>query len=58
MIVKFFVILLYFVVNPVPRTYIRGFGALPLQGGRNIHPRAYARGVLWYGVNEYYYMSL
>ncbi|MCZ6561949.1 MAG: hypothetical protein O6948_03340 [Deltaproteobacteria bacterium] len=51
-------ILLYFVVNPVPRTYIRGFGALPLQGGRNIHPRAYARGVLWYGVNEYNYMSL
>ncbi len=25
-------------VNPVPRTYVRGFGALPLQGGRNIHP--------------------
>jgi len=22
-----------------------------LQGVRNIHPRAYARGVLWYGVN-------
>jgi hypothetical protein len=38
-------------VNPVPRTYVRGFGALPLQGGRNTHPRAYARGVLWYGVN-------
>ncbi len=59
-------------VNPVPRTYVRGFGALPLQGGRNIHPvptvldrgrivlsrrswngvhpPAYARGVLWYGV--------
>ncbi len=37
-------------VNPVPRTYVRGFGALPLQGGRNIHPRDYARGVLWYGV--------
>ncbi len=37
-------------VNPVPRTYVRGFGALPLQGGRNIHPRAYAWGVLWYGV--------
>ncbi len=29
LIVKFFVILLYFVVNPVQRTYIRGFGALP-----------------------------
>jgi PP-loop superfamily ATP-utilizing enzyme len=48
-------------VNPVPRTYaclcsgkqVRGFGALPLQGGRNIHPRAYARGVLWYGVKEW-----
>ncbi len=69
-----------FTVNPVPRTYLpvgrqtgaRGFGALPLQGGRNIHPvptvldrgriglsrrswnevhpRAYARGILWYGV--------
>jgi len=25
-------------VNPVPRTYVRGFGALPLQGGWNIHP--------------------
>ncbi len=40
-------------VNPVPRTYVRGFGALPLQGSRNIHPRAYARGVLWYGVKRY-----
>ena len=39
-------------VNPVPRTYVRGFGALPLQGGWNIHPRAYARGVLWYGVKS------
>jgi len=38
-------------VNPVPRTYVRGFGALPLQGVQNIHPRAHARGVLWYGVN-------
>jgi len=37
--------------KPLPRTYVRGFGAAPLQGGRNIHPRAYARGVLWYGVN-------
>ncbi|MCZ6907017.1 MAG: hypothetical protein O7G28_07000, partial [Deltaproteobacteria bacterium] len=25
-------------VNPVPWTYVRGFGALPLQEGRNIHP--------------------
>ncbi|MCZ6563463.1 MAG: hypothetical protein O6948_11180, partial [Deltaproteobacteria bacterium] len=24
--------------NPVPWTYGRGFGALPLQGGWNIHP--------------------
>jgi len=62
-------------VNPTPRTYIRGFGALPLQGSRNIHrvptvldrerivfsrrswievhPRAYSRGVLWYGVKRY-----
>jgi hypothetical protein len=37
-------------VNPVPRTYVRGFGALPLAGVQNIHPRAHARGVLWYGV--------
>ncbi|MCZ6563638.1 MAG: hypothetical protein O6948_12075 [Deltaproteobacteria bacterium] len=37
-------------VNPVPRTYVRGFGALPLQAGRNIHPRTYARGVKWYEV--------
>ena len=37
--------------NPMPRTYVRGIGALPLQGGQNIHPRAYARGILWYGVN-------
>ena len=37
-----------------PRTtdFVRGFGALLLQGGRNIHPRAYARGVLWYGINH------
>ncbi len=38
-------------VNPVPRAYARGFGAQPLQGVRNIHPRAYIWGVLWYGVN-------
>ncbi len=38
-------------VNPVPRAYARGFGALPLKGVRNIHPRADARGFLWYGVN-------
>ncbi len=58
LIVKFFVNLVYYVVNPVPRIYVSGFGVLPLQGDRNIHPRAYARGVLWYGVNKYYYMSL
>ncbi len=57
-------------VNPVPRTYaclcsgrqVRGFGALPVQGSRNIHPRAYLRGVQsldlealdrWYGVKRY-----
>ena len=55
---KFIVIFVCFEVNPVPRIYVRGFGALPLQGGRNIHPRAYARGVLWYGVNKYYHVSL
>jgi len=38
-------------VNPVPRTYVRGIGALPSRGVQNIHPRAHARGVLWYGVN-------
>ncbi len=38
-------------INPVPRTYIRGIEAFPLQGSQNIHPRAHARGVLWYGVN-------
>ncbi len=39
-------------VNPVPRTYVRGVGALPSRGVQNIHPRAHARGVLWYGVKE------
>jgi len=55
-----------YAVNPVPRTYVRGFKALPLQGGRNIHPVrlwpgfglrsygvypcTYVQGVLWYGV--------
>ena len=39
-----------FTVNPVPRTYVPGFGALPFGKVQNIHPRAYARGVLWYGV--------
>ena len=38
-------------INPVPRTYVRGIEAFPLQGSQNIHPRAHARGVLWYGVN-------
>jgi len=37
-------------VNPVPRADARGFVALPLQGVRNIHPRAYPWGVLWFGV--------
>ncbi len=42
----------FFDVNPEPRGYTRGFGAQPLQGVRIIHPRAYAGGVLWYGVND------
>jgi len=37
-------------VNPEPQAYTRDFGVVPLPGVRNIHPRAYARGVLWYGV--------
>jgi len=37
-------------VNPEPRAYASGFGALPLQRVRNIHPPAYAQGLLWYGV--------
>ncbi len=41
-------------VNPVPRTYVRGFGALPSREVQYIHPRAHARGVLWYGVNKIY----
>ena len=39
-------------VNPVPRTYVRGFGALPFGASHNIHPRTHVRGVLWYGVNS------
>ncbi len=39
-------------VNPVPRTYVRGFGALPSAGVQNIHRRAHARGVLWYRVKR------
>jgi len=38
-------------VNPVPRTYVRGFGALPFGEVRNIHPRTHVRSVLWFGVN-------
>jgi len=40
------------VVNPVPRTYVRGFGALPFGEVRNIHPRTHVRSVLWFGVNK------
>jgi len=40
-------------VNPVSRTYVRGFGALPLLGVQNIHPRVHAGGVLWYGVKGF-----
>ena len=39
-------------VNPVPRTYVRGFGAMPFGEVQNIHPRTHVRGVLWYGVNR------
>ncbi|MFB3123112.1 MAG: efflux transporter outer membrane subunit [Candidatus Binatia bacterium] len=45
------VILMQISINPVPRTYVRGIEAFPLQGSQNNHPRAHARGVLWYGVN-------
>ena len=38
-------------LNPVPRTYIRAFGAVPC-GVQNIHPRTYVRGFLWYGVKR------
>ena len=38
-------------MNPVPRTYVRGSGALPFGEVQNIHPRTHVRGVLWYGVN-------
>ncbi len=53
-------------VNPVPRTYVRGFGALPVgevqnihperegscreHGSFGVHPRTHVRGVLWDGV--------
>ena len=40
-----------FPVNPVLRIDVRGFWALLFQGARNLHSRAYARGVLCYGVN-------
>jgi hypothetical protein len=33
-------------VDPVPRTYVRRCGALPLQGGQNIHARADSRDAL------------
>ena len=38
-------------VNPEPQAYAPGFAAQLLPGVQNIHPRAYARGALWYGVN-------
>ncbi len=38
-------------VNPVPRTCVLGFGALPLAGLHNLRARTHVRGVLWYGVN-------
>ncbi len=36
-------------VNPVPRTYVRGFRACPWEL-QNIHLCTYVQGVLWYGV--------
>ncbi len=36
---------LWYGVNPVPRTYVRGFGALPFGEVQNIHPVR-----LWSGV--------
>ncbi len=41
---------IFSVVHPVPRTYARGFGALPFGEVRNIHPRTHVRSVLWFGV--------
>ncbi len=38
-------------VNPVPRTYVPGFGALPFGEFHNILPRTHVRRLLWYGVN-------
>ena len=38
-------------VNPVPRTYVLGFGALPLAGLHNTRALTHVRGVLWYAVN-------
>ncbi len=32
--------------NPVPRTYVHGFGTLPFGKFHNIHPRTHVRGVL------------
>ncbi|MEE8077100.1 MAG: hypothetical protein V3T60_15945 [Candidatus Binatia bacterium] len=37
-------------VNPVPRTYVRGFEVRPFVELQNNHPRIHVRGVLWYGV--------
>ncbi len=39
-------------VNPVPRTYVRGSGALAFGEVQNIHPSTHAQGVLWYGVKS------
>ena len=49
------------IVDSVPRTYVRGFGALPFGETRHIHPRTHMQDVLsfdlealdrWYGVND------
>ncbi len=36
--------LLIYAANPVPQPYLRGIGAMPLEGIQNIHPRIQARG--------------
>lgn len=36
-------------VNPVPLTYVCGFGTLPFREVQNIRSRTHVRGVLWYG---------
>lgn len=44
-------------VNPVPRTYARAFGALPFRKVQNIHALTWG-GFLWYGVKNILYRML